>query len=127
MLMQSEQPSVRQILTTGQSDIQDLAKVESLTITPALDAEIEPAIAAVVGTVQVLIPLAGVVDVAALRAKLQKSLSKAEAEAKSHSARLSNPNFVDKAPPEVVKGAQDARSEAEKQAEILRDRLQGLA
>ncbi len=126
VILQSEQPSVRQILTTGQSYIQDLAKVESLTITAALDQEIEPAIAGVIGTVQVLIPLAGVVDVAALRAKLEKSLSKAEGEAKSLTGRLGNSNFVDKAPSEVVKATRDALEEAEKQAEILRTRLQLL-
>ena len=127
VILQNEQPSVREILTTGQSYIQDLAKVESLTITNSLDTEIEPAIAGVIGTVQVLIPLAGVVDVAALRAKLEKSLSKAEAEAKSLLGRLGNSNFVDKAPPEVVKGARDTLEEAELQAEILRARLQLLA
>ena len=127
VILQSQSDRERQILSTGQSYIQDLAKVESLTITAALDAEIEPASAGVVGTVQVLIPLAGVVDVEALRAKLEKSLSKAEAEAKSLKGRLGNPSFVDKAPPEVVKGARDALEEAEKQAEILRDRLQHLA
>ena len=126
-ILQNEQPSVREILTTGQSYIQDLAKVESLTITHSLDTEIEPAIAGVMGTVQVLIPLAGVVDVAALRAKLEKSLSKAEAEAKSLSGRLGNSNFVDKAPPEVVEAARDTLQEAELQAEILRARLQQLA
>ena len=111
VFLQSERDSERQILTPGQSYIQDLAKVESLNT----------------GTVQVLIPLAGVVDVVALRAKLEKSLSKVEAEVKSLSGRLGNPNFVDKAPPEVVKAAQDALAEAEKQAEILRERLQHLA
>lgn len=127
VILQNEQPSVREILTTGQSYIQDLAKVESLTITNSLDTEIEPAIAGVIGTVQVLIPLAGVVDVAALRAKLEKSLSKVEAEAKSLSGRLGNSNFVDKAPPEVVEGARDTLEEAKLQAEILRERLQRLA
>jgi valyl-tRNA synthetase len=83
-------------------------------------------IAGVVGTVQVLIPLAGVVDVEALRAKLEKDLSKVEAEAQSLSQRLSNANFVDKAPVDVVQGARDALTEAEKQAEILRERLVGL-
>ena len=124
--LQSESDRERQILNSGQSYIQDLAKVESLTITPALETAIEPAIAGVVGTIQVLIPLAGVIDVAALRAKLEKSLSKAEAEAKSLSARLKNPNFVDKAPPEVVKGAQNALAEVEKQIEILQARLRLL-
>jgi valyl-tRNA synthetase len=126
VILQSEQSSERQILTTGQSYIQDLAKVESLTITASLDTEIEPAISGVVGTVQVLIPLAGVVDVAALSAKLKKSLSKAEAEVKSLTARLGNPSFVDKAPAEVVEGAREALEEAEKQVEILRTRLQRL-
>ncbi|MBF2075874.1 MAG: valine--tRNA ligase [Synechococcales cyanobacterium C42_A2020_086] len=82
--------------------------------------------AGVVGTVQVLIPLAGVVDVEVLRAKLQKDLSKVEAEIQSLSQRLSNPSFVDKAPAEVVQGARTALAEAEKQSEILRDRLSRL-
>jgi len=49
-----------------------------------------------------------------------------EAEIKSLSGRLANPNFVSKAPEEVVKGAQAAMVEAQKQAEILRDRLSRL-
>ncbi|HLO85736.1 MAG TPA: valine--tRNA ligase [Nostocaceae cyanobacterium] len=83
-------------------------------------------IAGVVGTTQVVIPLTGVVDIATLRAKLEKSLNKVEAEAKSLSGRLSNANFVDKAPADVVKSAREALAEAEKQAEILRDRLRSL-
>ncbi|MBW4562529.1 MAG: valine--tRNA ligase [Mojavia pulchra JT2-VF2] len=94
---------------------------------PQQPQEPENAIAGVVGTVQVVIPLKGVVDIEAVRAKLEKSLSKAEAEVQSLSSRLSNSNFVDKAPKDVVQGARDALAEAEKQAEILRDRLRGLA
>lgn len=62
----------------------------------------------------------------ALSAKLQKKLTKVEGEIKSVSARLSNPNFVDKAAPEVVQAARDTLAEAEKQGEILRDRLNQL-
>ncbi|MBD2301553.1 valine--tRNA ligase [Nostoc sp. FACHB-190] len=86
----------------------------------------EQTIAGVVGTVQVVIPLTGVVDIETVRAKLEKNLSKIEAEAQSLRGRLSNPKFVDKAPADVVQGAKDALAEAEKQAEILRDRLQAL-
>jgi valyl-tRNA synthetase len=88
--------------------------------------EPENAIAGVIGTIQVLIPLKGVVDVEAVRAKLEKSLSKAEAEVQSLSTRLNNPSFVDRARADVVQGARDALAEAQKQAEILRDRLKGL-
>ncbi|WP_066376678.1 valine--tRNA ligase [Anabaena sp. CA = ATCC 33047] len=94
---------------------------------PAPAAQPEKAIAGVIGTVQVVIPLDGVVDIEAMRAKLEKSLSKVEGEVNSLSARLSNANFVEKARPDVVQSARDALAEAEKQAEILRDRLRGLA
>ena len=82
--------------------------------------------AGVVGTVQVLMPLAGVVDIEALRAKLEKDLSKAAEEAKSLGDRLNNPNFVNRAPAEIVQATRNSLTEAEKQAEILRNRLQQL-
>jgi valyl-tRNA synthetase len=125
-ILQSESDKEREILTNGQSYIQDLAKVENLQIAPALGTEQTQTMAGVIGTIQVLMPLAGVVDVEVLRAKLEKNLGKVEAEAKSLSGRLSNANFVDKAPVEVVQGAKNALAEAQKQAEILRERLNHL-
>ncbi|MEH2353650.1 valine--tRNA ligase [Nostoc sp.] len=89
--------------------------------------EPENAIAGVIGTIQVLIPLSGVVDIEVVRAKLEKSLGKAEAEVESLSNRLNNPSFVDRARADVVQGAREALAEAQKQAEILRDRLKGLS
>ncbi len=87
---------------------------------------IERAMAGVVGTTQVLLPLDGVVDLAALRAKLTKALTKVEGEIKGLSGRLGNPGFVDKAPADVVASARAALAEAETQAQLLRDRLAQL-
>jgi valyl-tRNA synthetase len=116
------------ILKAGDVYIQDLAKVETLAVVDNVtqSTESDQAIAGVVGTIQVVIPLAGVVDLEALRSKLAKSLNKAIAESQSLSNRLNNPNFVGKAPPDVVAGVRLALVEAEKQAEILRDRLESL-
>jgi valyl-tRNA synthetase len=125
-ILQTESEKERQILNSGQSYITDLGKVDRLTITQTLETEPEQTIASVIGTVQVLVPLTGVVDIEALRAKLEKKLGKIEAEIKSLQARLENPNFVGKAAPEVVQGARDTLAELEKQAEILRDRLRQL-
>ncbi|HIK46783.1 MAG TPA: valine--tRNA ligase [Leptolyngbyaceae cyanobacterium M65_K2018_010] len=97
-----------------------------LALAPAEAPPSRQLFAGVTGTVQVLIPLTGIVDIEALRAKLTKDLAKVEAEIKSLSGRLSNPGFVDKAPPEVVQGARDALAEAEAQAAILQSRLQLL-
>ncbi|MEA5512036.1 valine--tRNA ligase [Crocosphaera sp. UHCC 0190] len=126
VILQSESEQERSILESGRTYIKDIGKVEKLTITPQLTQETEQVIAGVVGTIQALIHLSGVVDIASLRAKLEKSLSKIEAEAKALTGRLNNPGFVNKAPQEVVQGARDALAEAEKQAEILRERLQRL-
>lgn len=88
---------------------------------------IERAMAGVVGTTQVLLPLVdGVVDLDALRAKLTKALTKVEGEIKGLSGRLANPGFVDKAPADVVASARAALAEAETQAQLLRDRLAQL-
>ncbi|MEM6252754.1 MAG: valine--tRNA ligase [Cyanobacteria bacterium P01_D01_bin.156] len=79
--------------------------------------------AGVFGTVQVLIPLTGLVDVDALKQKLEKSLAKVEGEIKSINGRLSNKGFVSKAPEHVVQEARDSLVEAETQAKLLRERL----
>ncbi len=125
-VLQSESDRERQILTDGAVYLQDLAKVENLTITATEPANTQM-LAGVVGTVQVLIPLSGLVDIAALKAKLTKDLAKIEAESQALQARLANPNFVSRAKPEVVEGARAALTEAEKQAQILRDRLLRLS
>jgi valyl-tRNA synthetase len=113
-------------MEAGKSYIQNLAEALTVTITSSLEEEIQTTMAGVVGTTQVLIPLAGVVDVDALRAKLAKDLGKVEGEAQSISSRLANPNFVRKAPDEVVQGAKNALTEALHQAEILRNRINRL-
>jgi valyl-tRNA synthetase len=126
IILQSESASEREILTAGEVYIQDLGKVDNLQVVNRLETEPEKTLASVVGTVQVLLPLTGVVDVAALRTKLEKKLTKVENDIKSTSAKLNNPNFVGKAAPEVVQAAKDSLAELEKQAEILRDRLRQL-
>ncbi len=98
-----------------------------IEIAPSLvGGDSEQTIVGVVGTVRVSIPLAGLVDRVAMRAKTEKDLNKVEVEIQALSARLSNPKFVDKAPAEVVQTARDALAEAQKQSEILRAKLDRL-
>ena len=78
------------------------------------------------GDLQVLLPIEGLVDLDALRARLEKDIAKAEKEIKGLAGRLANPNFAEKAPPEVVAECQANLSEAEAQAELARRRLADL-
>ncbi len=125
-ILQSENIEERSILEEGKTYLQTLGKIENLTITSKLEGEMKQAIAGVVGTVQILIPLTGIVDIPALGAKLEKKLAKLEKEADSLNARLNNANFVNKAPADVIQTVKDNLEELQKQAEILRQRLQNL-
>lgn len=126
VILQSDSETEREILTDGQTYIKDIVKVEELIITSQLQEEPKQVIAGVIGTVQALIPLTGIVDISHLRSKLEKNLSKVEGEIEAISTRLNNPNFVDKAREDVVQKAREALTEAQKQAEILRERLKRL-
>lgn len=125
-LLVTDDPTQQQILRAAQAYIRDLAKAEALEITGSLPAEPKQVAAAVVGTVQVLMPLAGLVDVEALRAKLQKDLAKLEKEAQGIRARLENPNFLNRANPEVVQASQEQLAELEAQMRLLGSRLEKL-
>ncbi len=126
VILQTESDRESDILQSAQSYIKDIAKVGELIITSTLAEDPGQVIAGVTGTVQVLIPLTGLVDLAALQSKLQKKLDKIETDIRSLTGRLNNPGFVNKAPTEVIQGAKDDLSEAEKQAKILRERLNRL-
>jgi len=126
VILQSETETELNTLAKGEAYILKLAKVETLKLTNTVDNSLKQAIAGVVGTIQVLIPLEGLVDIPALRSKLEKNLVKVNKEIQSLSGRLNNPGFVNKAPAEVIEGARSALTEAEAQQSILTERLQRL-
>jgi valyl-tRNA synthetase len=66
-----------------------------------------------------VLPLEGIIDIAAEKARLTKSLEAAQKEAKSLEGRLSNPAFVEKAKPEAVEKARADHAEKSAEAERL--------
>ncbi|MBO9665150.1 valine--tRNA ligase [Dokdonella sp.] len=76
-----------------------LAKAESQRWLDAGEAE-PAAAAAVVGEMKLLIPLAGLIDLAAERARLEKEIKRLDGEIAKSSAKLAN--FGPKTPPNVV-------------------------
>jgi valyl-tRNA synthetase len=97
--------------------------------------EISSAATAPQGAVQLIVrgetaalPLKGVIDVAAELARLTKEMQKADADIARIDAKLNNPNFMARAPEEVVEEEKEKREEAvarkAKIAEAL-ERLKG--
>jgi len=126
VVLQTGNPQESQTLLAGKDYIENLAKVENLIVTDRVPADIGETIAGVTGTVQVLVPLTGVVDLEQLKLKLERSLAKLEGSIASLQSRLGNEGYVKKAPPEVVSTARAELEEAQQQLIILRSRLEQL-
>jgi valyl-tRNA synthetase len=117
------------VLRQGSDDITTLTKADSVTVLDPAAAAARPAtraLAAVSGELQVLLPLEGLVDLDALRSRLEKDIAKATKEIQGLGGRLANPNFAGKAPPEVVAECKANLAEAEAQAALARGRLADL-
>jgi valyl-tRNA synthetase len=82
--------------------IERLARLTPVTIG---EAPVGPAMQVTAGKDVFVIPLEGIVDIAAEKARLEKALATSTKEAKSLEGRLSNPAFAEKAKPEAVEKA----------------------
>jgi valyl-tRNA synthetase len=88
-------------LERNQNTITFLARTESITVLG--DGEEAPESAtALVGDMKVLIPMAGLIDKDVEIARLSKEIEKKQQEVGRIEGKLSNPNFVERAPEAVV-------------------------
>ncbi len=105
-----------------------LARIERQTAAIARQARLDSisnaeapaggAVQIVVDEATFVIPLEGIIDLDAERARINKAIEAVSKEAKSLEGRLSNPAFVEKAKPEAVEKAR--ADHAEKAAEVER-------
>ena len=73
------------------------------------------------------LPLAGVVDLEQERRRLDRELAKAAAELERFDWKLANPQFLDRAPPEVIEEQRTRRAEAEQIRQKLATALARIA
>ena len=111
-------------LQSHEDAVMKLARIETLSTTPDTPK----------GAVQIVhdeaifaLPLAGVIDIGAEKARLQKEIDTVGAEIVKIDKKLANENFVAKAPPAVVEEQKTRRSDYEAQADKLRAALAKLA
>ncbi|WP_235982093.1 valine--tRNA ligase [Novosphingobium aerophilum] len=115
--------ATRGIIERNPGAIDRLARLSAIRFEPA------PAGAAMqvgAGDANIVIPLEGVIDIAAEKTRLEKALAAAEKEAKSLDGRLSNPAFVEKAKPEAVEKARADHAMHAAEAERLKAALARL-
>jgi valyl-tRNA synthetase len=100
--------------------IKRLARIEAISF-----AKTPPKGAAqiVLADVTAALPLAGVIDMEAERARLEREIAKAEGEIAKVDARLANADFVAKAPPEVIEENRERKAAFEATVKKLRTAL----
>jgi valyl-tRNA synthetase len=98
-------------LDTHRDVIQRLARLSSIEATQ--EAAPRDAVQTVLDEATLILPLAGIVDLEQERARLAKDIEKLAAETAKIDQKLGNPNFVSRAPEEVVEEQRERRAEAE--------------
>ncbi len=86
----------------------------------------EKALTALSGKIEVYLPLEGVVDIEGEIGRLQKELAEVEKDLVQVTRKLSNSQFVQKAPPQVVQKNQDKQEDLSMRRQKLQERLQEL-
>jgi valyl-tRNA synthetase len=112
-------------LEAGAELIALLSKLETVDVVCGGD-DPAPAGVGVAGTVEVFLPMEGLVDLEKERARLEKELGKVEGWIKGCEAKLSNEKFVANAPEEVVSQQKDLLAENQGKATQLRELLAAL-
>jgi valyl-tRNA synthetase len=104
----------------------DLETGEQFDRTKSYNTVGDPALNVVVGEQTYLLPLQGLVDFDAEKARLAKAVAAAEKERDSLAGRLGNANFIERAKPEAVEKARADHAEKSAEAERYRAALERL-
>ena len=113
----------QQRLQQNRDFISKLANLESIEL---LTGEAPAAATALVGKMEILIPLEGLIDKDAEIARLDKEIAKLDKIIKQSAGKLSNENYVAKAPADVVAKERDKLAELEQALSQLTQQRQAL-
>jgi valyl-tRNA synthetase len=103
-----------------------LAKLESVRVLEAGE-QAPMSATALVGEMQVLVPMAGLIDKDAELARLDKEIQRLEGEVKRVGGKLANEGFVAKAPAEVLDKERAKLAEAEQALSKLVEQRERIA
>ncbi|MFP2964104.1 valine--tRNA ligase, partial [Myxococcus sp. 1LA] len=125
-VVQSPDARTRELLERWRAYLMPLAGLSEVEI--GAPGTKPPQAAAFVGTnLEIYVPLAGLIDLDAERERLLKEIARTEQEAAGVLRKLDNPNFVAKAPPDVVEKDRARVEELKERKAKLEDHLQRIA
>jgi valyl-tRNA synthetase len=123
VLLKDAQAEDKTRLDNNRNFLSRLANLESIEL---LEAEAPAAATALVGKMEILIPLEGLIDKDAEIARLNKEMSKLDKVIKQSAGKLANENYVAKAPAEVVAKEREKLEEMQQAYQQLELQLKAL-
>ena len=125
LFMQHGQAADQSRLEANRQYLQKLANLEAITWLNT-DEAAPMAATALVGSLEILVPMAGLIDVAAELARLNKEIDKLGKEQERIAGKLANPKFVDKAPADVVAKEKSKRDDITASLNKLREQAEKI-
>ncbi|MDF1630788.1 MAG: valine--tRNA ligase [Alcanivoracaceae bacterium] len=112
-------------LNENRNFLSKLAKLENIVwLTPEQSAP--PSVTQLVGRMEILVPMAGLIDKAAELDRLGKEIQKLKQEVGRADERLKNPGFTDRAPADVVAKERDKLNEYRSQLAKLEEQAEKI-
>lgn len=118
IVMEVPDPTEAQVIEENLVHIQNLSKVDNIDVTSRASKP-DASATVVVGQSQVHVLLKGLLNFEEEKGRLKKQIATTEKDMEASSRKLSNPQFVEKAPPEVVDNVRE-------KVEIMREKLNKL-
>jgi valyl-tRNA synthetase len=125
VLISAADENSKKAIEAGGGYILNLSNLESLSVEVNL---VEPKGVAtgVVGATKIFVPLAGIVDIAAEKTRLEKELAKVSKDLEQSSRKLANSDFRAKAAPEVINKEEAKMKDFQKKYTALEGALKKL-
>jgi valyl-tRNA synthetase len=113
------------LIQTKESIIKRMARLENLVITPK-GAKIPKALWKYVNGIDIYLPVEDLFDIAQEVARMKKKLEETSKKAESIGSRINNPNFVQRAPKELVEKEKKQHEELMSEIESLQKQINEL-
>ncbi|MBM7059994.1 valine--tRNA ligase [Pseudomonas sp. UL073] len=126
VIVNNASPSDHRRLADNEPLLMKLAKLETIRVLGEGE-EAPMSATALVGDMQVLVPMAGLIDKAAELARLDKEIQRLDGEVKRVGGKLANEGFVAKAPAEVLDKERAKLAEAEQALTNLVEQREKIA
>ncbi|HPD56179.1 MAG TPA: valine--tRNA ligase [Smithellaceae bacterium] len=117
--------SCQKVINAGKNYIVNLANAEELKVDINLD-EPKGVATGVINSTKVFVPVAGIVDIAGEKLRLQKELTKVEKDLQQSAKKLANRDFMEKAAAAVIKKEEEKLREFQERHAALESALNKL-